>query len=190
MDLEMKTAQLMAVVEVDQQDRILCQREGCGHSVYKRIHIVLENGSFAILGSECFQKLYGDGGGDVEPRYGSSTGRALSSDERIALIDNTARFIEMLEAQHILVVRETERRLQAQQQDREAAAQAVHRAASLARDAERDAQFVALENCRRMYPSLNLATPGWQGLVYLEKRRLLREGRSIGAATPPGGSLF
>lgn len=186
----MKTAQLMAVVEVNQQDRILCQREGCGHSVYKRIHIVFDNGSFAILGSECFQKLYGDGGSDIEPHYGSSTGQVLSDDERQALIDNTARFIDMLEAQRIQTVLETEQRSQAQQQEREAAAQAVQRAASLTRDAERDAQLVAMENCRRMHPGLNLATPGWQGLVYLEKRRLLREGRSIEAATQTGGSLF
>jgi ribosomal protein S27AE len=30
----MSNAQLMAVVEVDKEDRIICQRDGCGHSVY------------------------------------------------------------------------------------------------------------------------------------------------------------
>ena len=54
----MSNAQLMAVVEVDKGDRIICQRDGCRHSVYKRIHIVRENGRFTVLGSECFKLLY------------------------------------------------------------------------------------------------------------------------------------
>ncbi len=40
----MSSVQLMAVGEIDNEDRIICQRDGCGHRVYKRIHIVRANG--------------------------------------------------------------------------------------------------------------------------------------------------
>jgi len=66
---------------------------------------------------------------------------------------------------------------QAEQREREEAARIVSRTSDGLRDEERNAQSLALENCRRQYPGLNLATPGWQGLVYLEKLRILREGR-------------
>ena len=59
------------------------------------------------------------------------------------------------------------------------------------RDEERNAQTLALENCRRQFPGLNLATPGWQGLVYLEKLNILREGRGKRSTQPrTESSLF
>lgn len=178
----MSIAQLMAVVEVDKEDRIICQRDGCGHSVYKRIHIVRENGRFTVLGSECFKLLYGCSDAEAVPHYGSSAGQLLTDAERQVLINNTERFIAMLEAQRLQL--ENARTLdlqarQAEQREREEAARIVSRASDALRDEERNAQSLALENCRRQYPGLNLATPGWQGLVYLEKLRILREGRGV-----------
>lgn len=56
---EVKSAYLLDVVEVDRDRRVRCQAEGCGHSVYARIHLVLVDGQFQVLGGNCLQRLYG-----------------------------------------------------------------------------------------------------------------------------------
>jgi hypothetical protein len=33
------TAQLLVIVSVDSAQRVLCQNPGCGHSVYRAIHV-------------------------------------------------------------------------------------------------------------------------------------------------------
>lgn len=43
---------LLAVVEVPQADRVVCQAPGCKHPVYKRIHVVQKDGQLTVLGSE------------------------------------------------------------------------------------------------------------------------------------------
>jgi hypothetical protein len=95
-------AYLLAVVEVDKADRIQCQAEGCGHSVYKRIHVVLTGLEFKVLGSQCYERLYGQTAPHGQlPQYGSGTGRLLTPEERLVLIENTAAFIEALEAERV-----------------------------------------------------------------------------------------
>lgn len=104
---------LVAVVEVDKEDRILCQADGCGHSVYKRIHVVHDSGTIKVVGSECFKRVYaGLDSLAKTPQYGSSEGRILSKDERLALVENTERLIAKLEAEHL----EAERLRAAQQE--------------------------------------------------------------------------
>lgn len=102
-------AYLLAIVEVDKADRIQCQAEGCGHSVYKRIHVVLAGLEFKVLGSQCYERLYGQASA-AAPQYGSGTGRLLTAEERLVLVENTAAFIEALEAERV----ELERRAAAQ----------------------------------------------------------------------------
>lgn len=95
---------LLAVVEVSRDDRILCQAIGCGHSVFKRIHIMKIDNAFKVLGSQCFKRLYGHLERDAStPRYGSSDGIRLTDDERLVLLDNTERFIAKLEAARLEV---------------------------------------------------------------------------------------
>ena len=94
-------AYLLAVVEVDKADRILCQAEGCGHSVYKRIHVVLAGLEFKVLGSQCYERLYGQALSARLPQYGSGTGRLLTGEERQVLVENTANFIERLETERV-----------------------------------------------------------------------------------------
>jgi hypothetical protein len=36
----MPTSELLTIAEVDQVNRVMCQAEGCGHGVYRRIHVV------------------------------------------------------------------------------------------------------------------------------------------------------
>lgn len=52
--------ELLAVVEVDKADRVVCQAAGCGHGVYRRIHLVRHgDGSLEVYGSDCFGRLFG-----------------------------------------------------------------------------------------------------------------------------------
>lgn len=97
-----KIPSLVAVVEVDQDSRVLCQAAGCGHSVYKRIHVVHDDGKFVVLGSECFKRLYGQTIPNAHaPQYGSSDGRKLTQEERNQLAENTAKFIAYLESERV-----------------------------------------------------------------------------------------
>lgn len=92
-------AYLVDVVEVNKAKRVRCQAQGCGHSVYARIHVVLDKGSFVVLGGDCFQRLYGDSLGSSNSIYGGSAGAPTPlSDEMRQLLDtNTAEFVEKLE---------------------------------------------------------------------------------------------
>ncbi|OEZ52836.1 hypothetical protein JAB5_19310 [Janthinobacterium sp. HH103] len=92
---------LLSIVEVSHANRIRCQADGCGHSVFKRIHVVLDNGKFHVLGSQCFATLYGGLGTVAAPYYGGGAARPLTDDERALLVENTARFIEQLENERI-----------------------------------------------------------------------------------------
>lgn len=92
---------LVAIVEVDKVDRIICQASGCGHGVYRRIHIVLVDGHFTLLGSDCFQRVYGAAKKIFRPFYQWNEGRHLTDEERQRLIQNTVEFIEQLEAERL-----------------------------------------------------------------------------------------
>lgn len=121
------SALLLAIVEVDKSDRIQCLAEGCGHSVYKRIHVVLVGLEFKVLGSQCYERLYGHASSASLPQYGSGTGRLLSAEERQVLVENTATFIERLETERIELERLAA--LQAARQHDMELAQAARRSA-------------------------------------------------------------
>lgn len=70
------TETLLAVVEVDKANRVICQAEGCGHGVYRRIHVVRhDDGTVGVYGSGCFGRLFGHLE-DKPPRYGTERSRA------------------------------------------------------------------------------------------------------------------
>lgn len=91
----MTAVQLLAVVEVPHEKRVACQSEGCGHPVYKRIHVVRANGKLIVLGSECYAKLFG--ASTRVPSYSSSAGRPLTDEERRMLVENTEELVSRLE---------------------------------------------------------------------------------------------
>lgn len=190
---------LIAVVEVNKDDRILCQAVGCGHSVYKRIHVVHDGDAITVVGSECFKRIYtGLEQSAQNPRYGSSEGRLLTPDERLALLENTGRLIAILEAEHL----EAERLSEAQRLA--AAARAAERAQNQATQIGRKVGYPipgrsatrpspgfndtrnisaselaelrkqAKDKLQAENPSIDLNSPGWAGFVNLEVRRLLK----------------
>ncbi|WP_371765591.1 hypothetical protein [Massilia sp.] len=95
-----KPAYLLDIVEVAKEKRIRCQADGCGHPVYARVHVVLVDGLFQVLGGDCFQRLYGRSLLGATSFYGGSVGlpTRLDDEMRLLLETNTAEFIERLEA--------------------------------------------------------------------------------------------
>lgn len=89
---------LLAIVEVDKTERVICRAPNCGHSVYKRIHVIKLDGKVTVYGSECFKRLLGSES-SIVPRYGTSTSRQLTPEERLLLLENTESLIIRFEAE-------------------------------------------------------------------------------------------
>lgn len=117
-DQPRRAARLLAVVEVDKSERVNCQEPGCGHTVYKAIHVVRDGGQLLTLGSTCFEKRYGGLTALGTAQYGGVTGKRLTPEERLLLTANTeallARFEQEQERLHQEMVFKLERLREAQ----------------------------------------------------------------------------
>lgn len=94
-------SKLLAIVEVEKSLRVLCHSEGCGKSVYKRIHVVNDNNRIIVLGQTCYSHLYGErtsvpGGGAY---YTGQESRKLTIEERNLLSENTQKLIDQFEGE-------------------------------------------------------------------------------------------
>ena len=185
----MSSAQLLAVVEVAQDERVRCQAAGCKHSVYKRIHIVAENGVTQVYGSECFKRLFGQTAlHQVSPKYGGGEGRKLTDEERQWLVENTERLIAHFEAEHqaqlermaqaaaALRAQATARPVQAR--DAPDARKAPEKPVRpLPTDAERSVAYVeARHSLQLRFPGAELDRPGFKGLLDMEAAKILAKG--------------
>ena len=95
-------AKLLAIVSVEHEDRVQCGQPGCGHSIYRAIHVVRDNGSLVVLGSTCFAKRYGSAATLGTARFGTGDGgRTLTKEERMLLVDNTAELLARFEAEQL-----------------------------------------------------------------------------------------
>lgn len=54
------SASLVAIVEVDWDDRVRCQAHGCGKAVQKRVHVVRDDDRVIVVGSDCWARIYAD----------------------------------------------------------------------------------------------------------------------------------
>ena len=179
---------LLAVVEVPLEDRVRCAAEGCGHSVYRRVHLVRTGGSTQVYGSDCFARLFGSTPtGQAAPRYGTGTGRALTPEERALLTENTERLIEQFEQEHQAQLAEAERRraiLEARQHPQAPASipprqlpqQTPPRAPPpVPTSAQRaEAEVQARRALGEQFPGVNLDLPGFKGLLRMEVDKILR----------------
>lgn len=91
------TAKLLAIVAVEHADRVVCGQPTCGHSVYRRIHVVRESGKLLVLGSTCFAKRYGADTALGPARFGGGEGRPLTEAERQLLVNNTEALLAQFE---------------------------------------------------------------------------------------------
>lgn len=92
---------LLAIVGVEKARAVQCQHPGCNHRVYRRIHVVDEEGRLLVLGSSCFAKRYGSGAVLGQPSIGGANGRQLSDVERQMLVDNTAALLARFRQEHL-----------------------------------------------------------------------------------------
>lgn len=173
------SGQLLAVVEVDKADRVVCQAERCGHGVYRRIHVVRHgDGTLGVYGADCFGRLFGQLE-DKAPQYGSSDGRELTAEERLMLAENTERLIAQFEAEHQAVLEQARLRREQQEKVEQVAREAAERrrieaerrrpptAAELA-SVEAQAKAVV-----RQKFGVDPDLPGWRGMVLVEARKLI-----------------
>jgi len=173
------SGKLLAVVGVEKADRVVCQAQGCGHGVYRRIHVVRhDDGVLGVYGSDCFDRLFGHLV-ESSPRYGSGEGRELTADERQMLAENTERLIAQFESEHQVLLEQARLR---QEQVAKVEQAARERAEQLRAEAERrrppsEAELASVERqakaiVRQKY-SVDPDAPGWRGLVLTEARKLL-----------------
>jgi hypothetical protein len=96
-------AKLLAIVAVERADRVRCGQPNCGCSVYRRIHVVRENGQLLVLGSTCFSKRYGSNAALGGAQYGGGEGRSLTDAERQLLVGNTEALLARFEEEAALL---------------------------------------------------------------------------------------
>lgn len=168
----MTDAKLLAIVEVPREDRVRCQSIGCNHPVFRRIHVVRENFSVRVYGSECFKKLFvGQSVAASMPQYTSSDGRHLTEEERQLLIENTERLIQQFESEYQAeLARKT-----ALDAVRPVLANAIDQLplqpAAVANPAvHRISEAQAKQIVRTKY-NVDPDLPGWRGLVLAEMER-------------------
>lgn len=176
----MQTPELLAIVEVDQADRVVCQAEGCGRGVYRRVHVVrCEDAKARVYGSDCFERLFHGLIPDARPRYGTGDGRHLTAEERVLLAANTDRLVAQFESEHQVVLEQLRLREEQSQRLQRASAE---RAEAARREAERrrpptDAEVASVELQAKAYVrekyDVDPNAPGWRGLVLMRARELL-----------------
>ena len=173
------SGQLLAVVGVDKGARVVCQAPGCGHGVYRRIHVVRhDDGQLGVYGSDCFERLFGHLVRQA-PRYGGGEGRDLTAEERLMLAENTERLISSFEAEHEVLLEQARLRQEQRAIVERAAAERLERLRAEAEkrrppspadiaSVEREAKSIV----RQKY-DVDPDAPGWRGLVLAEAHKLL-----------------
>lgn len=174
------TDTLLAVVSVDEAQRVMCQAPGCGRGVHRGVHVVrASDGSLGVFGYRCFLRLFSHIA-DATPRYGSARGKDLTPAERHMLAENTAQLIAQLEAEQ-QVLEAQHRARQAQYNKLEQASPARQPARTGQRQRLRMPSFEEYASVEReakaaaqvKNPGVDLDLPGNAGLWKPEARRLL-----------------
>jgi len=92
---------LLAIVEVDKDERVYCQSPACTRTVYRQIHVVELKGEILVLGSRCYSVLCGAEQAS-DSHYTGTLSRRLTSEERELLLDNTKALIVKFEGERVL----------------------------------------------------------------------------------------
>lgn len=177
----MEPPRLLAVVEVPYDERVRCMADGCGHSVYKRVHIVRWNDALLVCGSTCFSRqFHGQEVAKSQPQLTSHAGRMLSAEERLLLISNTEQLIERFEFEHFSTLKThnplAERLVKSVwpvRRDPPYHHITKHSPFTAAECAFAEPEARRLLNAR--FPGLDFDSPGFIGLLRMEIDRILRE---------------
>jgi len=152
--------ELLAVIEVSENNKVLCQFKNCNRPVFKKVHIVRNNEKIQILGSECYKKQYGEHHplNKVKPIYGAASGIALSENERSLLLENTEELIRQLGKKY---------------QDNEAI--------NYSKISDSKLRKIALEKTKedfRVNQGLDPELPGWAGWIKSDAEKLFQKIRN------------
>jgi hypothetical protein len=95
----METKKLLAIVEVAQARRFVCQAPGCGRTVFRQLHVVFHSGGILVLGAGCYRKMLGT---EVSagPLHKTPDIRRLTERECSLLAENPAQLMAEFDAGH------------------------------------------------------------------------------------------
>ena len=102
---------LLAIVEVDEFERVYCAQPGCKHTVFKAVHVVRDGGRLLVLGSTCFKKRYGSATALGKAQHWGGNGKLLTSEERALLVENTEALLARFAAEEARLREETSLKL-------------------------------------------------------------------------------
>lgn len=169
---------LLAVVEVEQDQRIRCQAPGCNHGVYRAIHVVQAGEDLKLYGSQCCAKLFGWTSRQRAATY-TTTDRRLSAEERAHLESNTETLLGKLKVEHEQRQAESREKLRslkamfAQRTQASVVGSGKTRPEKrtlgtvLAPEIERRAKQIVSEKYQ-----VDANLPGWRGLVLQEAKKI------------------
>src|SRR5690606_20130128 len=177
----MTDARLLAVIEVPHDERVRCMADGCGHSVYKRVHIIRRDDALLVYGSTCFARDFsGHEIAKSSPQLTSHAGRVLTAEERQLLVSNTEHLIQRFESEQAAAVAKEKARVI----DRPPATTRSWTPPARPVSTPKLPQFTAAERAsvepeaRRLldekFPGLDFDSPGFTGLLQMEIDRILR----------------
>ena len=170
----MEFAELLAIVAVDREQRVTCQAQGCGHAVYRAIHVVRHDGEVHVYGSDCFLRLFA---GVLIERARSLSGseapmgRMLTAEERQLLVENTEALIARFEGE-----------VESAQETAFEDAQYARRQARIRLEADRERYLELLSRARadiRERMGVDPDLPGFRGLVAIRARELDAQDRAM-----------
>lgn len=90
---------LLAIVEVDETERVYCAQPGCKHTVFKAVHVVRDGDQLLVLGSTCFKKRYGSATALGKAQHWGGNGKLLTTEERALLAENTEALLARFAAE-------------------------------------------------------------------------------------------
>lgn len=182
------SSELLAIVQVNPDQRVRCQAPGCGHGVYQRIHVVRHDGRVGVYGSDCFRRLFAGVLVSREARFGGGASRPLTAEERDLLAFNTVALINRFELeleQKVAQAKvEADLRTAHVEQQRQATVDRLRALKSklleqqqpMANAPMSQRELIALAQARqrvRQQYGVDPDQPGWAGLVQKIKREIL-----------------
>ncbi len=169
---------LLAVVEVEQEQRIRCQAPGCNHGVYRAIHVIQTEKGLKLFGSQCCAKLFGWTSKQRAASY-TTTDRRLTAEERAQLETNTESLLQKLKAEHVQRQEESREKLRALKAVFEQRAQASAIGSGKNRPPKRTLGTVLDPEVERKAKQIvseryqvDADLPGWRGLVLQEAKKI------------------
>jgi hypothetical protein len=169
---------LLAVLEVEQAQRIRCQAPACNHGVHRAIHVIQSDEGIKLYGSQCCAKLFGWTSKQRAASY-TTTGRKLTAEERAQLESNTASLLEKLRFEHEQRQEEIRQKLRSLKAVFEQRAQASAVESAKNRPVKRTLGTVLDPEVERRAKSIvskryqvDADLPGWRGLVLQEAKKI------------------